>query len=52
LHIPLRHLSEVEQSLENAYIELTSSSVEFHGREAEAVQATTDGASDGPVDYV
>jgi ABC-2 type transport system ATP-binding protein len=33
LHIPLHHLSEVRQSLEDAYMELTNSSVEYHGRE-------------------
>ena len=31
--IPLHHLSDVEQSLEDAYLELTGSSVEFRGRE-------------------
>ena len=31
LHLPLHHLSEVEQSLEDAYLELTGSSVEFRG---------------------
>jgi ABC-2 type transport system ATP-binding protein len=31
LRIPLHHLSEVQQSLEHAYLELTSDSVEFHG---------------------
>ena len=30
--IPLHHLSDVEQSLEDAYLELTGSSVEFRGR--------------------
>ena len=30
--IPLHHLSEVQQSLEDAYLELTGASVEFHGR--------------------
>jgi ABC-2 type transport system ATP-binding protein len=30
--IPLHHLAELEQSLEDAYLELTGSSVEFHGR--------------------
>ncbi len=29
--IPLHHLSEVQQSLETAYLELTGDSVEFHG---------------------
>ncbi|MFE2755239.1 ABC transporter ATP-binding protein [Actinosynnema sp. NPDC059335] len=41
-HIPLHHLSEVRQSLEEAYLELTDSSVEHHGREP--VPATTEGA--------
>ena len=31
LRIPLHHLSEVQHSLEHAYLELTSDSVEFHG---------------------
>ena len=31
LRIPLHHLSEVRQSLEHAYLELTGDSVEFHG---------------------
>jgi ABC-2 type transport system ATP-binding protein len=34
LHLPLHHLSEVAQSLEDAYLALTGSSVQFHGREA------------------
>ncbi len=42
LNLPLRHLSEVEQSLEDAYLELTGSSVEFHGQEAEAPQETSE----------
>ncbi|XVS66537.1 ABC transporter ATP-binding protein [Actinosynnema sp. CA-299493] len=33
LDVPLHHLSEVRQSLEDAYLELTDSSVEYHGRE-------------------
>ena len=33
--VPLHHLSDVEQSLEQAFLELTSDSVEFHGSEAE-----------------
>ena len=33
--IALHHLSDVEQSLEQAYLELTSSSVEYHGGPAE-----------------
>jgi len=44
LRIPLHHLSEVRQSLEDAYLGLTSSSVEYHGREAELVRTTTEGA--------
>jgi ABC-2 type transport system ATP-binding protein len=41
--VPLHHLSEVQQSLEQAYLELTGDSVEFHGgppaaRTTEAVQ--------------
>ncbi|QFZ17853.1 ABC transporter ATP-binding protein [Saccharothrix syringae] len=38
LGIPLRHLSEVRQSLEDAYLELTGGSVEHHGRQAEAAR--------------
>jgi ABC-2 type transport system ATP-binding protein len=44
LHIPLHHLSEVEQSLEHAYLELTSGSVEHHGRLAEPAQVPTGAA--------
>ena len=33
--LPLHHLSDVEQSLEQAFLELTSDSVEFHGTPAE-----------------
>jgi ABC-2 type transport system ATP-binding protein len=33
--IPLHHLSEVQQSLEAAYLELTDDSVEFHGGPAQ-----------------
>ncbi|GAB2975921.1 ABC transporter ATP-binding protein [Saccharothrix stipae] len=33
LNVALHHLSEVRQSLEDAYLELTNSSVEYHGRE-------------------
>ncbi|MFD1149856.1 ABC transporter ATP-binding protein [Saccharothrix hoggarensis] len=33
LHLPLHHLSEVRHSLEGAYLELTSGSVEYHGSE-------------------
>ena len=44
LGIPLHHLSEVRQSLEDAYLELTSGSVEYHGRQAERVATTTEGA--------
>ena len=40
LHLPLYHLSEVEQSLEDAYLELTGSSVEFHGHDAEPARET------------
>jgi ABC-2 type transport system ATP-binding protein len=43
-HIPLGHLSEVAQSLEEAYIELTSSSVEHHSRGPEPVGTTTEAA--------
>jgi ABC-2 type transport system ATP-binding protein len=38
--LPLRHLSEVEQSLEQAYLELTSSSVEYAGSAPEPVAAS------------
>ncbi|WP_033440195.1 ABC transporter ATP-binding protein [Saccharothrix sp. NRRL B-16314] len=40
LHVPLHHLSEVRQSLEDAYVELTNSSVEYHGREARSAGTT------------
>ena len=43
LHLPLYHLSEVAQSLEDAYLALTGSSVQFHGREA-APEKTTETA--------
>lgn len=43
-HVPVHHLTEVRQSLEDAYLELTSSSVEYHGRQAEHVATTTGGA--------
>lgn len=33
--VPLHHLSDVEQSLEAAFLELTSDSVEFHGAAVE-----------------
>ena len=33
LDVPLHHLSEVRQSLEDAYVELTTGSVEYQGRE-------------------
>ncbi|MFE9747270.1 ABC transporter ATP-binding protein [Saccharothrix saharensis] len=33
LDVPLRHLSEVRQSLEDAYLELTNGSVEYQGHE-------------------
>ncbi|TQM79861.1 ABC-2 type transport system ATP-binding protein [Saccharothrix saharensis] len=33
LDVPLQHLSEVRQSLEDAYLELTSGSVEYQGHE-------------------
>ncbi len=43
LHIPLHHLSEVAQSLEDAYLALTGSSVQFSSRET-APEMTTEGA--------
>ncbi|MGY1704745.1 ABC transporter ATP-binding protein [Geodermatophilus sp. SYSU D00697] len=42
--IPLHHLAEVEQSLEQAYLELTGSSVEFSGGSAERAGSTTEAA--------
>jgi ABC-2 type transport system ATP-binding protein len=42
--IPLHHLSEIRPSLENAYLELTGDSVEFHGRRSERVRAGTEDA--------
>jgi len=38
--IPLHHLSEVQQSLEAAYLELTGDSVEFHGGSAQPARTT------------
>ncbi|MEO6082356.1 MAG: ABC transporter ATP-binding protein [Umezawaea sp.] len=35
LNVPLFHLSEVRHSLEDAYLELTGASVEYHGRTTE-----------------
>jgi ABC-2 type transport system ATP-binding protein len=43
--IPLLHLSDVEQSLEEAFIELTTDSVEFHGHRSETAPAGTEAAS-------
>jgi ABC-2 type transport system ATP-binding protein len=42
-HIPLRHLSDVARSLEDAYLALTSTSVEHHGGRDEPT-LTTEGA--------
>ncbi|MCV2489438.1 ABC transporter ATP-binding protein [Geodermatophilus sp. YIM 151500] len=42
--LPLHHLSEVSQSLEDAYLTLTSGSVEHSSRRAELVGTTTEGA--------
>jgi ABC-2 type transport system ATP-binding protein len=36
--IPLHHLSDAEQSLEQAFIELTGDSVEYHGRPADTAR--------------
>ena len=44
VRVPIHHLSEVRQSLEQAYLELTSTSVEYHGRQAERPRATAGGA--------
>ncbi len=38
--IPLHHLSEVQHSLEQAYLELTGDSVEFHGGATEPARTT------------
>jgi ABC-2 type transport system ATP-binding protein len=38
--IPLHHLSEVQHSLEQAYLELTGDSVEFHGGGTDPVRTT------------
>ncbi|WP_367130236.1 ABC transporter ATP-binding protein [Saccharothrix sp. HUAS TT1] len=38
LNIRLHHLSEVRQSLEDAYVELTNSSVEYRGHESETAE--------------
>jgi ABC-2 type transport system ATP-binding protein len=40
LHIPLHHLSEVAQSLEDAYLALTGASVQFLSREPAPEQTT------------
>jgi ABC-2 type transport system ATP-binding protein len=42
LRIPVHHLSEIQQSLEDAYLELTQESVEYHGRQAERVGPITE----------
>ena len=39
-NIPIHHLTEVRHSLEDAYLELTSSSVEYHGQQASAAATT------------
>ncbi|WP_433003779.1 ABC transporter ATP-binding protein [Kribbella sp. CA-294648] len=39
--IPLHHLSDAEQSLEQAFLELTDDSVEYHGRHAEATEVAS-----------
>jgi ABC-2 type transport system ATP-binding protein len=44
LGFPVHHLSELNQTLEHAYMELTSSSVEYHGQDTGA-SAVLDGAS-------
>jgi ABC-2 type transport system ATP-binding protein len=38
LNVPLHHLSEVRHSLEDAYLELTGDSVEYHGRTTEVTR--------------
>ncbi len=43
-HIPLHHLSEVEQSLEDADLELTGGSASHHGGIAEPARATAERA--------
>jgi ABC-2 type transport system ATP-binding protein len=43
--IPLHHLSEVQQSLEAAYLELTSDSVEFHGGDGQPDRTTAEAAT-------
>ncbi|MFC6091276.1 ABC transporter ATP-binding protein [Saccharothrix lopnurensis] len=42
--VPLQHLSEVRQSLEDAYVELTGDSVEYHGGGGEAEPVPAGGA--------
>jgi ABC-2 type transport system ATP-binding protein len=44
LHIPLHHLSEVQHSLEQAYLELTGDSVEHHAVEPDHARTTTEAA--------
>ncbi|MCM0674817.1 ABC transporter ATP-binding protein [Micromonospora phytophila] len=43
-HLPLHHLSDVQQSLERAYLALTSDHVEHHAREAERAPTTMEAA--------
>lgn len=40
--IPVHRIAEVEQSLEHAYLALTSDSVEYHGRQLNAAATTTE----------
>ena len=42
--VPLHHIAEVEQSLEQAYLELTGSSLEFSGRQPDEVAAASQAA--------
>jgi len=42
--VPLHHISEVQQSLEHAYLELTSGSVEYHGHLSDDTTRTTEAA--------
>ena len=44
LGLPVHELAEVGQSLEDAFVELTGSSVEFHGGAMPLASATTEGA--------
>jgi len=43
-NLPLHHIAEVEQSLEEAYLELTGDGVKHHGRRPEDARTPTEAA--------